>query len=161
MSDADRPATRIKVNGVDRAVEADPATPLLALLRGELGLTATHFGCGLRQCGACNVLIDGHAVAACDTPLWAAAGKDITTVEGLGTPERPHPLQTAFMVEQAMQCGYCVSGILISAAALLARNGDPSEAEVRAALDGNLCRCGAHNRMVRAVLRAAREVRVA
>jgi nicotinate dehydrogenase subunit A len=157
MSDSHRPATRIKVNGVERAVAADPATSLLAVLRGELGLTATHFGCGLSQCGACNVLIDGHAVAACDTPLWSAAGTDITTVEGLGTPEQPHPLQSAFMAEQAMQCGYCVSGILISAAALLARNGDPSEAEVRAALDGNLCRCGAHNRMVRAVLRAARE----
>jgi nicotinate dehydrogenase subunit A len=103
--------------------------------------------------------MDGHAVAACDTPLWAAAGKSITTVEGLGSLERPHPLQSAFVAEQAMQCGYCVSGILMSAAALLARNSDPSEAEVRAALDGNLCRCGAHNRMVRAVLRAAREVR--
>ena len=159
MSDADRSVTRIKVNGIDRAVEVDPATSLLAVLRGELGLTATHFGCGIRQCGACNVLIDGHAVAACDTPLWAAAGKSVTTVEGLGTPERPHPLQSAFIAEQAMQCGYCVSGILISAAALLARNVDPSEGEVRAALDGNLCRCGAHNRMVRAVLRAAREAR--
>jgi nicotinate dehydrogenase subunit A len=161
MSDADRPATRIRVNGVEQAVEADPATSLLTVLRGELGLTATHFGCGLSQCGACNVLIDGHAVAACDTPLWAVAGKGITTVEGLGTSERPHPLQGAFMAEQAMQCGYCVSGILISAAALLARNGNPTEAEVRAALDGNLCRCGAHNRMVRAVLRAAQEARAA
>ncbi|HEU4379059.1 MAG TPA: (2Fe-2S)-binding protein [Hyphomicrobiaceae bacterium] len=161
MSDADPSATRIKVNGVDRTISADPATSLLAVLRGELGLTATHFGCGLRQCGACNVLIDGQAVAACDTPLWAATGKDIITVEGLGTPERSHPLQTAFIAEQAMQCGYCVSGILISAAALLARNDDPSEAEVRAALDGNLCRCGAHNRMVRAVLRAARQARAA
>ena len=161
MSEADRPSTQIRVNGVDRAVAADPATSLLTVLRGELGLTATHFGCGLRQCGACNVLIDGHAAAACDTPLWAAVGKDITTVEGLGTPARPHPLQSAFMAEQAMQCGYCVSGILISAAALLARNGDPSEAEVRAALDRNLCRCGAHNRMVRAVLRAAKEARAA
>ena len=156
MSEADRPSTQIRVNGADRTVAADPATSLLAVLRGELGLTGTHFGCGLSQCGACNVLVDGHAVAACDTPLWAAAGKDITTVEGLGTPERPHALQSAFMAEQAMQCGYCVSGILISAAALLARNGDPSEAEVRAALDRNLCRCGAHNRMVRAVLRAAK-----
>lgn len=161
MSDADRPATRIKVNGVDRSINADPTTSLLAVLRNDLGLTATHFGCGLSQCGACNVLIDGHAVAACDTPLWAAAGKDITTAEGLGSPERPHALQSAFLAEQAMQCGYCVSGILISAAALLARNGDPNEAEVRAALDGNLCRCGAHNRMVRAVLRAAQEARAA
>jgi nicotinate dehydrogenase subunit A len=148
---------RLRVNGTERAVEADPATPLLGVLRGTLGLTASRFGCGANQCGACNVLIDGEAVAACDTPLWAAAGKDITTVEGLGTPEAPHPLQRAFIAEQAMQCGYCISGILVSAAALLRRNPDPSEAEVRAALDRNLCRCGAHNRIVRAVLRAARE----
>jgi nicotinate dehydrogenase subunit A len=148
---------RLRVNGTERAVEADPATPLLGVLRGTLGLTASRFGCGANQCGACNVLIDGEAVAACDTPLWAAAGKDITTVEGLGTPEAPHPLQRAFIAEQAMQCGYCISGILVSAAALLRRYPDPSEAEVRAALDRNLCRCGAHNRIVRAVLRAARE----
>ncbi|HEX8168402.1 MAG TPA: (2Fe-2S)-binding protein [Beijerinckiaceae bacterium] len=147
---------RLHVNGVERAVEADPATPLLAVLRGPLGLTGSRFGCGAGQCGACNVLLDGRAVAACDTPLWAAAGKAVTTVEGLGTPERPHPLQEAFVAEQAMQCGYCVSGILVSAAALLSRNPDPTEAEVRAALDRNLCRCGAHNRMVRAVLRAAK-----
>ena len=148
---------RLRVNGAERAVAADPATPLLGVLRGALGLTAAHFGCGANQCGACNVLIDGQAVAACDTPLWAAAGKDITTVEGLGTAEKPHPLQRAFIAEQAMQCGYCISGILISAAALLRRNPDPSEADVRAALDRNLCRCGAHNRIVRAVLRAAKE----
>ena len=116
----------------------------------------TRFGCGLNQCGACNVLLDGRAVASCDLPLSAAAGKDVTTVEGLGSPERPDPLQSAFIAEQAMQCGYCISGILISAAALLRRNPDPSEAEVRAALDRNLCRCGAHNRRVRAVLRAAK-----
>jgi nicotinate dehydrogenase subunit A len=152
-------AMRLRVNGVERSVEADEGTPLLNVLRGSLGLTATHFGCGANQCGACNVLIDGQAVAACDTPLWAAAGKEITTVEGLGTPEAPHPLQRAFIAEQAMQCGYCISGILISAAALLRRNPDPSEAEVRAALDRNLCRCGAHNRIVRAVLRAAKEGR--
>jgi nicotinate dehydrogenase subunit A len=147
---------RLRVNGVERVVEGDPDTPLLAALRGPLGLPGTRFGCGANQCGACNVLIDGRAVASCDTPVWAAAGKDVTTVEGLGTIERLHPLQSAFIAEQAMQCGYCVSGILISAAALLERNPDPSEAEVRAALDRNLCRCGAHNRMVRAVLRAAR-----
>ena len=150
-------AVRLRVNGAERSVEADEGTPLLDVLRGTLGLTATHFGCGANQCGACYVLIDGQAVAACDTPLWAAAGKDITTVEGLGTPEAPHPLQRAFIAEQAMQCGYCISGILISAAALLRRNPNPSEAEVRAALDRNLCRCGAHNRIVRAVLRAAKE----
>ena len=150
-------AVRLRVNGAERSVEADDGTPLLDVLRGPLGLTATHYGCGANQCGACFVLIDGQAVAACDTPLWAAAGKDITTVEGLGTAEAPHPLQRAFIAEQAMQCGYCISGILISAAALLRRNPDPSEAEVRAALDRNLCRCGAHNRIVRAVLRSARE----
>ena len=148
---------RLDVNGVEHTIEADPATPLISVLRGSLGLTGTHFGCGANQCGACYVLIDGQAVASCDTPLWAAAGKAITTVEGLGTPERPHPLQTAFIAEQAMQCGYCMSGILISAAALLRRNPNPSEAEVKTALDRNLCRCGAHNRVVRAVLRAARE----
>ena len=148
---------RLNINGVARWIEAAPDSSLLTVLRGPLGLTATHFGCGANQCGACNVLLDGQAVAACDTPLWAVAGKDVVTVEGLGTPERPHPLQQAFIAEQAMQCGYCISGILISAAALLKRNPDPSEADVRGALDRNLCRCGAHNRIVRAVLRAARE----
>ena len=152
---------RLKVNGIEHAIEADPATPLLSVLRARLGLTATHFGCGANQCGACNVLIDGQAVASCDTPLWAAAGKDITTVEGLGTPERPHPLQRAFIAEQAMQCGYCISGILMSAAALLRRNPNPSETEVKSALDRNLCRCGAHGRIVRAVLRAAKETATA
>jgi nicotinate dehydrogenase subunit A len=161
MNDSSQTTTRLTVNGVDRSVNADANASLLSVLRNDLGLTATHFGCGINQCGACHVLLDGRAVAACDTPLWAVAGKSVTTVEGLGTPERPHPLQTAFMAEQAMQCGYCVSGILISAAALLAHNADPSEADVRSALDRNLCRCGAHNRMVRAVLRAAGEVRPA
>jgi nicotinate dehydrogenase subunit A len=149
--------TKLRVNGVERTVEADPATPLLSVLRGQLALTGTHFGCGADQCGACNVLLGEHAVAACDTPLWAAAGKDVTTVEGLGTPERPHPLQRAFIAEQAMQCGYCISGILISAAALLKRNPAPTEMELRTALDRNLCRCGSHNRIVRAVLRAAKD----
>ena len=152
-----RDPIKLRVNGAERTVEADPASSLLGSLRGPLGLTGTHFGCGANQCGACNVLLEGQAVAACDTPLWAAAGKDIVTVEGLGTPQRPHPLQTAFLAEQAGQCGYCLPGILISAAALLARNPDPSADQVRAALDRNLCRCGAHNRIVRAVLRAAKE----
>ena len=152
-----RDPIKLRVNGAERTVEADPASSLLGALRGPLGLTGTHFGCGANQCGACNVLLEGQAVAACDTPLWAAAGKDIVTVEGLGTPQRPHPLQTAFLAEQAGQCGYCLPGILISAAALLARNPDPSADQVRAALDRNLCRCGAHNRIVRAVLRAAKE----
>ena len=150
---------KLRVNGAERSVEADPGAALLGVLRGQLGLTGTNFGCGANQCGACHVLIDGAAVASCDTPLWAAAGKDIVTVEGLGTPEHPHPLQRAFLAEQAGQCGYCLPGILISAAALLRRNPDPSDKEVRAALDRNLCRCGAHNRIVRAVLRAAKEAR--
>lgn len=148
---------RLRINGAVRTVEAAPDTRLLEVLRGPLGLTAAHFGCGANQCGACNVLIDGRAVASCDTPLWATDGKEITTLEGLGTPERPHPLQKAFIDEQAMQCGYCISGILISSAALLRRNPSPTEDDVRKALDRNLCRCGAHNRIVRAVLRAARE----
>jgi nicotinate dehydrogenase subunit A len=148
---------KLNVNGSERSVEADPASSLLGVLRKQLGLTGTRYGCGANQCGACNVLIEGQAVAACDTPLWAAAGKKIVTVEGLGTPERPHPLQRAFIAEQASQCGFCLSGILISAAALLERNPNPSEVEVRAALDRNLCRCGAHNRIVRAVQRAAKE----
>jgi len=147
----------LSLNGVERRVDADPSTPLIALLRGPLGLAATRFGCGTGGCGACHVLVDGHAVTSCDTPLWAVAGKAVTTVEGLGTPENRHPLQSALIAEQALQCGYCISGILISAAALLRRRPDPTEAEVRAALDRNLCRCGAQNRIVRAVLRAARE----
>ena len=152
-------AERIELNVNDelRVVSADEATPLVYVLRNDLGLKGTRLGCGANQCGACYVLIDGHAVASCDTPLWAAVGKRITTVEGLGTPERPHPLQRALIAEQASQCGYCLSGILMSAAALLARNAAPTESEVRAALDRNLCRCGTHNRIVRAVLRAAHE----
>lgn len=150
-------AIELTVNGTTRSLQADPDTSLLSALRGALGLTAAHFGCGAGQCGACNVLVDGRSVASCDTPLWAAAGKSIVTLEGLGTPEKPHPLQHAFIAEQAMQCGYCIPGIIMSAAALLREKANPTEAEVRAALDRNLCRCGAHNRIVRAVLRAARE----
>ena len=153
MAQAD--TVQVRVNGVERRIDAAPATPLLAILRDTLSLTGTRFGCGSGECGACFVLVDDRAVAACDTPLWSVAGKDVTTIEGLGTAETPHRLQTAFIAEQAMQCGYCVSGIIISAAALLAANPDPTESDVRAALDRNLCRCGAHNRMVRAVLRAA------
>jgi nicotinate dehydrogenase subunit A len=150
---------RLTVNGAEAIIEADPDTPLLYALRNDLALKGTRFGCGTAQCGACFVLIDGHAAPACDTPLWSVAGKGITTVEGLGSPGALHPLQEAFLAEQAAQCGYCTSGILISAAALLARNPTPTESEVRAAFDRNLCRCGSHNRMVRAVLRAAGGVR--
>ena len=149
---------RLTVNGVEAALEVDPDTPLLYALRNDLELKGARFGCGSGQCGACVVLIDGHPTPACNTPLWAVVGKRITTVEGLNPDGRLHPLQNAFLAEQAAQCGYCTSGILISAAALLARNSRPTESEVRAALDRNLCRCGSHNRMVRAVLRAASEI---
>jgi nicotinate dehydrogenase subunit A len=152
------PSIRFRLNGVETDIDADPDTPLLAILRGELGLTGAHFGCGAGECGACNVIVGDHAITACDTPLWSVADKDVTTIEGLGDAQRPHPLQRAFIAEQALQCGYCVSGILMSAAALLKRNPDPTDTDVRAALDRNLCRCGSHNRMVRAVLRAAAEM---
>ena len=149
---------QFQLNSVKIDVEAAPDRSLLDVLRAELGITGAHFGCGAGECGACNVMIGDHAVTACDTPLWSVAEKEITTVEGLGTPDAPHPLQRAFIAEQALQCGYCVSGILISAAALLRRNPAPSIDEIKAALDRNLCRCGSHQRMVRAVLRAAREM---
>ena len=152
------PSVRFRLNGAEMNVDADPERSLLDILRGQLGMTGPHYGCGAGECGACNVIIGDRAVAACDTPLWSVAGKDITTIEGLGSAEQPHPLQRAFIAEQALQCGYCVSGILISAAALLKRNPAPSSKEVKEALDGNLCRCGSHNRMVRAVLRAADEM---
>ena len=152
------PTIRFRLNGVETDVDADPDTSLLSILRGQLGMTGAHFGCGANECGACNVIVGDRAVAACDTPLWSVADKDITTVEGLGNPAKPHPLQRAFIAEQALQCGYCVAGILMSAAALLKQNPKPSDAQVRGALDRNLCRCGSHNRMVRAVLRAAIEM---
>jgi nicotinate dehydrogenase subunit A len=152
------PQIRFRLNGVATDVDADPDASLLSILRGPLRMTGPHFGCGANECGACNVMVGDHAVAACDTPLWSVADKDITTIEGLGSTEKPHPLQRAFIAEQALQCGYCVPGILISAAALLKQNPNPSDADVRGALDRNLCRCGSHNRMVRAVLRAASEM---
>jgi nicotinate dehydrogenase subunit A len=152
------PSIRFRLNGVERTVEADPDRSLLELLRGQLGMTGPHFGCGANECGACNVIIGDRAVASCDTPLWSVADKDVTTVEGLGSEQQPHPLQRAFIAEQAMQCGYCVPGILMSAAALLMRNRNPTSDDVKAALDRNLCRCGSHNRIVRAVLRAAAEM---
>jgi len=146
-----------RVNGVATEVVASPDTPLLYVLRGDLGLKGSRFGCGSGQCGACFVLLDNHAVTSCDTPLWSVAGKSLTTVEGLAKNGEQHPLQRAFIEEQAAQCGYCTSGILIAAAALLQSNPAPTEVEVRAALDRNLCRCGSHNRVVRAVMRAAAE----
>ena len=151
-------SVRFRLNGVETEVDADPDSSLLSILRGALNMTGPHFGCGSGECGACNVIVGDHAVATCDTPLWSVADKDVTSIEGLGSEQRPHPLQRAFIAEQALQCGYCVSGILMSAAALLMRNPRPSDADVRGALDRNLCRCGSHNRMVRAILRAAAEM---
>jgi nicotinate dehydrogenase subunit A len=145
----------IRVNGHLREVEAEANTPLLDVLRNTLDLKGTRFGCGSNQCGACFVLLDDNAVASCDLPLWAVEGKEITTIEGLGSAASPHPLQQAFLDEQAAQCGYCTAGMIASAAALLRRIPRPTEAQVREALDRNLCRCGVHNRIVRAVLRAA------
>jgi nicotinate dehydrogenase subunit A len=152
------PSVRFRLNGDETEVDADPDRSLLDILRGPLRMTGPHFGCDANECGACNVMVDGHAVASCDTPLWSVADKDVTTIEGLGTSEHPHPLQTAFIAEQALQCGYCIPGILISAAVLLKKNPHPSDGDVRAALDRNLCRCGSHNRIVKAVLRAAAEM---
>lgn len=149
----------LSVNGRTHEIDAPDNTPLLAFLRDHLALKATRFGCGKNQCGACHVLIDGRSQPACDTPLWAAAGHEVVTVEGLGNAAQPHPLQTALIAEQAAQCGYCLSGIQITAAELLARVADPTDAQVREALDRHLCRCGSHNRIVRAVLAAARAMR--
>jgi len=148
-------AINIKVNGAMRSVPAEPDTPLLYVLRNDLGLNGAKFGCGLAQCGACTVLVDGKPVRSCVTPIDTLGQSEITTVEGLGTLENPHPLQVAFMTEQAAQCGYCIAGMIMAAKALLDRNPQPSAAEVRQGLAENLCRCGTHNRIVRAVLRAA------
>lgn len=151
--------TDIEVNGVRRSVTAGPDTPLLYVLRNDLGLVGSRYGCGTGQCGACFVMVEGKAMPSCDAPLWSVAGKKITTVEGLSRDGTLHPVQHALLAEQAAQCGYCISGIAVTAAALLSANANPSEEQVRQALDRNLCRCGAHNRVVRAVLRAAAELR--
>jgi len=147
----------LTVNSTARAVAAKPDTPLLYVLRNDLGLVGSRYGCGSGQCGACYVLIDGRPMASCDLPVSFAVGKQITTVEGLGADGELHPVQRALIAEQAAQCGYCMSGIAISAAALLSSNKRPTESEVRAALDKHLCRCGSHNRVVKAVLKAAHE----
>jgi len=145
----------LKVNGTVCNSPAEPDTPLLYVLRNDLGLNAAKFGCGLGQCGACTVLVDGAPVRSCITPIGTLGQSEVTTLEGLGTRERPHPLQAAFIAEQAAQCGYCIPGMIMLAKALLDRNQEAGEAEVRLALAGNLCRCGTHNRIVRAVLKAA------
>lgn len=149
----------LSVNGTMHTVHAEAETPLLYVLRNDLKLKGAKFGCGLGQCGACMVLLDDRCVKSCDTPLWAAVDKSVTTIEALGTEERPSVVQAAFIAEQALQCGYCINGIILSATALLRRNADPSEAEICEALAGNLCRCGAHTRIIKAVQRAARELR--
>ena len=148
------------VNGKPVSVALDnEETPLLNVLRNELGLMGTRFGCGLEQCGCCTVLIDGVPEKCCAKPVWSVAGKAVVTIEGLGTPERPHPLQQAFIDEQAGQCGYCLSGIIVSAKALLDKNPSPTRAQIAQALDDNICRCGSHNRIMRAVEKAAARLR--
>ena len=151
--------TELEVNGERRSVAAGPDTPLLYVLRNDLGLVGSRFGCGTGQCGACFVIVEGKALPSCDTPLWSVAGKSVTTIEGLTKGGELHPVQKALLAEQAAQCGYCISGIAVAAAAFLSINKNPNETEVRAALDRNLCRCGAHNRVIRAVLRAAKEMK--
>lgn len=143
------------VNGIAREVQVPATTSLLEVLRNDLDLKATKFGCGQAQCGACFVWVDGHPTPACDTPIEYAAGKQIRTLEGLGTESEPHPLQSAFLEAQAGQCGYCLSGILMSAAALLRDRPKPTRDEVTAALDRNLCRCGTHQRIIDAVITAS------
>ena len=152
-------AIELRVNGEDRAVEVDAATPLLYVLRNDLGLLAAKFGCGLEQCGSCTVIVGGEAVHSCTLPLGQVGEREVQTVEGLANGSALHPLQRAFLEEQAAQCAYCVPGILMAAAALLAWNDDPSDADVCRALSQNLCRCGAQPRMIRAIQRAAEEMR--
>jgi nicotinate dehydrogenase subunit A len=149
------PSFSLIVNGEPVSVAAGEETPLLDVLRNQLDLKGTRFGCGLEQCGCCMVLIDGKPEKSCTKPVWSVAGKSVVTVEGLGTASMPHPLQQAFLDEQAGQCGYCIAGILVASSALLEHNPSPTRADIVAALDGNLCRCGSHNRIIRAVQRAA------
>ena len=148
-------AIELSINGNSVSVDVDADTPLLEVLRNDVELNGPKFGCGLAQCGACAVLLDGVAVRSCVLPVASVAGKDITTLEGLGNAEDPHPLQQAFIEEQALQCGYCASGVITTAAALLQANPSPTDAEIKQALSGHLCRCGAYPRMVKAITKAA------
>ncbi len=148
-------AISLKVNGAVHSVPAEPDTPLLYVLRNDLELNGAKFGCGLAQCGACTVLVDGKSVRSCVTEVGSVGPSDVTTLEGLGTVAKPHPVQQAFMDEQAAQCGYCISGMILSAKALLDQHPHPTEALVREGLAGNLCRCGTHGRIIRAVLKAS------
>ena len=150
------PTYRLLVNDVSHSVDSrDPAQPLLYVLRNALGLHGAKFGCGLGQCGACTVLVDGEAMRSCTLPVSAVGAGKVTTLEGLGTPDKPHPVQAAFIAEQAAQCGYCTNGMVMTTVALLQRNPHPTRDEAQAALAGNLCRCGSHARVLRAVMRAA------
>ncbi|HEV7602534.1 MAG TPA: (2Fe-2S)-binding protein [Bradyrhizobium sp.] len=151
----------LKVNGHDHRIDADPDTPLLYVLREDLKLNAAKFGCGLGQCGSCTVMVDGKAVLSCVTPLLLLEGKQVTTLEGLGSIEQPAPIQRAFIEEQAAQCGYCIPGMMMQAQVLLQRNSRPTDEQIRAALEPNLCRCGTHMRILRAVHRAAALMRTA
>jgi nicotinate dehydrogenase subunit A len=146
----------LKVNGASRKVDVDPSTPLLYVLRNDLDLHGPRFGCGLAQCGACSVIMEGAAIRSCVTPVSAAANKSITTLEGLGSVAKPHALQAAFIEEQAAQCGFCIPGMIMRTAALLRKNAHPGEAEIRKALHSNLCRCGTHMRILRAAAKAAK-----
>lgn len=147
------------VNGKSQTLDVDPDTPLLYVLRNELALQGPKFGCGLAQCGACTVILDGNAIRSCTTPVSKAAGRKVTTLEGLGSTAKPHPVQKAFIEEQAVQCGYCINGMIMTAKALLDRNPNPSVPQIKQALAGNLCRCGTQLRIVRAVKRAASTMR--
>jgi nicotinate dehydrogenase subunit A len=148
----------LNVNGKRRVVDADPDTPLLYVLRNDLSLNGPKFGCGLAQCGACTVIMDGNAIRSCVTPANAAQNHAVTTLEGLGSTKKMHPLQQAFVDEQAVQCGYCINGMIMTAKALLDKNPKPTDHEIKQALDGNLCRCGTHVRILRAVKRASGQV---
>lgn len=149
---------KLTINGKSHTVSADADTPLLYVLRNDVGLVSPKYGCGQEQCGACNVLIDGEKAFSCSASVKDAVGKQVTTLEGLGTPEQPHPIQAAFIAEQAAQCGYCTSGLIIATKALLDKNPNPDMDAIRVGLQDNLCRCGAHSRVFRAVRRAAREL---
>lgn len=146
---------KLTVNGHEHTLDAEPDTPLLYFLRDQLALNGAKFGCGLGQCGACTVMVNGEAVFSCLAPLLLAAGKEVTTVEGLGTEGSPSPMQRAFIEEQAAQCGYCIAGMMMRAQALLRKNSNPSDADIRTAMEPNLCRCGTHMRIMRAIKRAA------
>jgi nicotinate dehydrogenase subunit A len=147
----------LRVNKRSRVVDADPGTPLLYVLRDDLALNGPRFGCGLSQCGACTVILEGRTIRSCTTPVSAAQNRDVTTLEGLGSVTHPHPLQKAFVEEQAAQCGYCMNGMIMTAKVLLDSNPHPSVPEIKLAMNGLLCRCGSHLRVIRAVQRAARE----